>query len=141
MPANDPAAYDSMSTDKMGGDLQKQLDDMVSSAMGSEIVEDTGLEGQEVAGGLPEGLPEPAGDEAGPQVATDAAAVVAEVMAAAPGSPDEFLSSLRNAGYDLEKIGGGPPEAESPPPEIPDDMPMRDARREASERAFNGGAA
>lgn len=136
MPANDPAAYDSMSTDQMGGDLQKQLDDMVSSAMGAEIVEDTGMEGQEVSEELPAAL----GDEAEPQAATDTEGVIAEVMAAAPGSPQEFLSSLQNAGYEVVKIGGEVPEAEAPA-EIPDDMPMRDARRVASERAFGGGVA
>ena len=136
MPANDPQAYDAMSTDKMGGSLSDQLDMMVQTAMDSEPEAIPGAEND-----LPEDMSAALDDEVAPPAAADAEGAVAEAMAASPASPSEFMSSLRNAGYELVKVGGDavPPTAEMP--EIPGDMSTRDATRAAAERAFNGGAA
>tara|TARA_R100000808_G_C2143965_1_gene151734 strand:- start:1735 stop:2148 length:414 start_codon:yes stop_codon:yes gene_type:complete len=137
MPANDPAAYDAMSTDKLGGDLSTQLDQMVQTAMDLEYQETP--PGSETD--LPEDLSATLEDEVEPSVAADVEGAVAEVMAASPASPEEFISNLRSAGYELVKAGGPavPETAEMAP--IPDEMPMREATRAAAERALGGGVA
>ena len=135
MPANEPAAYDAMSTEKMSGSLSDQLDAVVQSAMDMEFQEET------PEADLPEDMSATLEDEAEPTVAANAEGAVAEVMASSPASPQDFINGLRSAGYEIVQTGGGSVPESAEMPVVPDDMTTREATRVAAERALGGGMA
>ena len=141
MPADDPAAYDAMTTEQMGGSLKDQLDALASTVQDIEPEPMPGTEGMEGIGDAPvEEAATALEDETGQGGAADAEGAIAAVMASAPASPGEFLSALREQGFDLVQSAGAAAPTEPIMPEVPTEAPMRDARRAAAERAFGGTA-
>lgn len=138
MPAENPAAYQDMSTD--------QLVDMIEQEMAA-----LGSGNEPPAPDMPPGeLPEDVAMDADAEKAlgemedpvtsdADAEAAIDMIMSSGVSSAGELLDQLRQSGFEIVRAGGmdqGLPEEEGPEPELP----MRDARRAAAERAVGGTA-
>jgi hypothetical protein len=137
MPADDPAAYQEMSTD--------QLVDMIEQEMAALGSGNEHPEAQMLPGELPEDVAmdadaeEALGEMEDPVTSdADAEAAIDMIMSSGVSNAGELLDQLRSQGFEIVRVGGmdqGLPE-EGPEPELP----MRDARKAAAERAVGGAA-
>ena len=144
MPANDPAAYAQMSPEDIVKSLESELQsvEQEAAAMGispSEAGVDQ-LEGGAVEADAEQALTDT--EETMPSGA-DAETALANVMASGVTEPSQVLDALRSMGFELVRSGTPPgdqvPEAaieEAPMEE--EEMPFREARRRAAEKAVGG---
>lgn len=136
MPAEDPAAYQNMSTDQLVDMIEQEVAAMESGneppqaeMPPGELPEDVAMdaEAEEALGEMED----PVASDA------DAEAAIDMIMSSGVSSSAELLDQLRAQGFEIVRTGGvdqGLPEDEGPEPE----PSMRDARRMAAERAVGG---
>ena len=137
MPADDPAAYQNMSTDQLVDMIEQEIAAMESGneppqaeMLPGELSEDVAMDADaEKALGEME---DPVTSNADVEAALDM------IMSSGTNSASEVLDQLRSQGFEIVRVGGmdqGLPEEEL---EIEPELPMRDARRAAAEKAVGG---
>lgn len=143
MPADDPAAYQQMSTDEIVKGLEDELAKLDQSATEAGI-DLSGAGAEQLAGEAVEADAEQAlteAEEVSPTGA-DAEDALTNVLSSGVTDPPQILDALRTMGFELVRVGSAPgeqiPEAvlEEAPPE--EEMPFREARRKAAENAVGG---
>ena len=144
MPANDPGAYQQMSTDELVNMIEAEVGNLDSAA--SEAGLDIPGEGA-----LPEDAPPMEEDaqaladaEEGVSSEPEAETALASILAQGASAPEEILDGLRAQGFAIVRTGSAPGEelpeamAEEMGEETEAEIPHRDARRKAAERAVGG---
>jgi len=134
MPAEDPAAYQNMSTDQLVDMIEQE---MAALGSGNEVPEPPGALPEDVA---MEADAENALGEMEDPVASDddVEATIDMIMSSGVSNAGQLLDQLRAAGFEIVRAGGmdqGIPEEDmEPEPELS----MQDARKAAAERAVGG---
>ena len=137
MPANDPAAYQNMSTDQLVDMIEQEVAAMESGneppaaeMPPGELPEDVAMDAEaEKAMGE---MADPMDTDADIETTLDS------IMSAGPANAGEVLDQLRSQGFEVVRVGGM--DQALPEEEIEPELPMRDARRMAAERAVGGAA-
>ena len=136
MPANDPGAYQNMSTD--------QLVDMIEQEVAAMEAGEEPPAAEMPPGELPEDVAMEADAEKALAEAespidqdVDVEAALEGIMAGGAANAAQVLDQLRAQGFEIVRVGGMNQEIPEGPPQ---ELPMRDARRMAAERAVGGAA-
>jgi len=139
MPADDPAAYQQMSTEEIVKSLEDQLGSMDAEAaeIGLDVSgeEAPPMEGDAVDAEAEQALAE--AEEVNPSD-TDAESALGMVLSSGVTSPSEILDALRTQGFELIRAGGSPMEEMPEAAMEEEEMPFREARRKAAENAVGG---
>ena len=144
MPANDPAAYQNMSTEELISSLEGEMANLDQSIADAGFT-DPAMEGGEALE-AEAGAEEALADAEGAGAPADAETALGNVMMSGVTDPGQMLDALRSVGFDLVRTGPAPVEEDQPPgplegegeeamPEEEEEIPFRDARRKAAEKA------
>jgi hypothetical protein len=137
MPANDPGAYQNMTSEQLMSQIDAELEklgvpegELGSGPSGAEDIVDLELEGEQIEKALMD-AEDPAPSD------TDAEAALGAVLASGVSDPSSIMSALRDQGFDIVRVG-----APETPMEEPQEgeVSMSDARSKAVENAMGGTA-